>query len=530
MLTLGIEFSTQSVKAVLLDLKSAQVIHTGKFNYDDRFPEYGTREGVLPHRNSEIRHTSPRLLLEAVDAIFLMLQGSGADLSRIGTVKIDAMQHCTICTDQTFRDRLRNLDPGLSLLEQVEKSLTRATVPIWEDRSTKKEIEFIDQYLEGDGGAARITGNQAELRFPAAQVMKWGRESPPEYRQTAHIQLLSSFLTSLLLGEPAPVDTGDGWGTNWNHIDIEQPGWHPRALTAVDAYLNLGGSDSITGKTGSMTHYDQPLGTIQTYFTKKYGLPKTAIILAGTGDNPATLLGCGGATTISLGSSYTVNGIMEANEPSPTGEYNLFGYTPGRVMGLSVISNGGKVHHLFIRRYILPDPIQEVTPDYWQLYLHKAGTAFLHPDEKLMLPYLFSESVPLRNRGIIRDQMAEGDDIANIRALHISQALSLRLHSRHLRQTDTLCIAAGGAQNNFLRQLIADVFQTPTYAIHHADYAAPLGCAVSGARHLLNLSYEDAARIFVRVDETTRSSPLPENRPVIDTLLTRYRELEERKP
>lgn len=51
--------------------------------------------------------------------------------------------------------------------------------------------------------------------------MKWAKENPSEYKETAHIFLLSSFITSVLAGKIAPVDTGDGWGTNLNSINIK---------------------------------------------------------------------------------------------------------------------------------------------------------------------------------------------------------------------------------------------------------------------------------------------------------------------
>ena len=89
---LGIDFGTQSAKALVLDVRSAEVIHTDSFEYDTAFPKYGTEGGVLPSQHPALRHTSPLMLLEALDLVFGRLQRNGIDLGSIGAVKIDAMQ------------------------------------------------------------------------------------------------------------------------------------------------------------------------------------------------------------------------------------------------------------------------------------------------------------------------------------------------------------------------------------------------------------------------------------------------------
>jgi sugar (pentulose or hexulose) kinase len=115
MYSLGIELSTQSCKLVVLDVKSSHVIYTGSFNYDRTFPEYGTRGGVLLVEDSDIRHTSPFMLIETLDSGFDTLKNDGIDLSQIKAVKADGMQHCTIYTDESFGKRIQILDPNNSI-------------------------------------------------------------------------------------------------------------------------------------------------------------------------------------------------------------------------------------------------------------------------------------------------------------------------------------------------------------------------------------------------------------------------------
>jgi sugar (pentulose or hexulose) kinase len=99
-----------------------------------------------------------------------------------------------------------------------------------------------------------------------------------------------------------------------------------------------------------------------------------------------------------------------------------------------------------------------------------------------------------------------------------------------LQDVDTLCIVGGGARNHFLRQLVSDVFNARTYLIRNAGYAAPLGCAISGARATLGISYEEAVDRFVAADESSYRSPVGENTRVARKLLNRYRALEDKAP
>jgi xylulokinase len=468
------------------------------------------------------------MLLQALDLALEQLNAERVDLTQVRAIKIDGMQHCTVYSNYLLAGALASLDPGRDLLSQLRHAISRQTSPIWEDRSPVKEAAYLTESLRDQGGIEQLTANRAELRFPAAQILRWGSRNPEELEQTAHIFLLSAFLTSILCGRIVAADTGDGWGTNLNHTDIRNPGWSAPVLAAMHRYLGDAGiRTDLARRIGAMDHYDALAGRIHPYFSEKYRLSPEAVVLAGTGDNPATLLGCGGETVISLGSSYTVNGWSESVTPSHTGEFNVFGYVPGTTMALSVFTNGSKVHDHFLRRYLRQGQPGEITADDWEAYVRAAGPFALGEDEKLMLPYWQAESVPLRAGGIVRSGFEEDDQDANIRSLCVSQVLSLRLHSGHLSPGNSICVVGGGAKNSFLMQLIADVFQVQAYSIHHADFAAPLGCAISGARKLLNLSYQDAAHKYVQRDEGSVRFQEADASPEVSRLLERYRRLEE---
>jgi sugar (pentulose or hexulose) kinase len=89
-------------------------------------------------------------------------------------------------------------------------------------------------------------------------------------------------------------------------------------------------------------------------------------------------------------------------------------------------------------------------------------------------------------------------------------------------------MVGGGSKNAILRQAVADIFNAETFSIKNSDFAAPLGCAISGAKKVLNISYEQAAEFFVQRAEGTSTMPQKDNALVYEKLLRRYSDLESR--
>ncbi|HBE03062.1 MAG: hypothetical protein A2096_06020 [Spirochaetes bacterium GWF1_41_5] len=514
---IGIELSTQSAKYVVLD-ETAAILASGSLAYDERFPQYKTAGGILPHSDSAVRRTSPLLLLEALDGLFSVLKPF---LPHCRAIKCDCMQHATVYTKKIFSEKLQILDHEQSLL-QLSDCFSRQAVPIWEDRSTAEETLFLVSALAGHGGLESKCGNRGECRFAAAQIMKWAKENPAEYSGTVHIQVLSAFVTSILCGKICPVDTGDGWGTNLNNLSIRFPGWSKILIKQAAAYAGIN-PKYFAKKLGRMAAYDKPAGRISAYFSRRYGANPECIILLGTGDNPATLLGMGAATTISLGSSYTVNGVLKKIYTCPGQEYNIFGFIPGTAMALSCITNGSKVHDFFIREYITHG--SKPTAADWFEY-QKFTDGQIDANDPLMLPYLESESVPVKSRGIVRDGFNKSDTRTNIRALHISQALSLRLHSKHLA-SDIILAAGGGAANAGLCRIIADVFAKPLHILPQTSFAAPYGCALSCLRIMNKKSYQQIINIAASIAEKI-ILPDSKTHPAVSVLMERYQKLEKK--
>jgi len=503
----GMERSSGGASVLVLDIDSRKVVYRNMFSYDDAFGDrYDIHGGVLRSDSGE-RHAPQRMLLEAQQALFDRMKGDGFDIPEIVVYKEDDMQHALAFTRRSTRGlerTLRNLDPGRTLAEQIGPHFSRETTHIWEDRTTGDEVAYLNEKLQPYGGMVALTGNPAELRFPAAQLLKWIRERPEEYMHTGLIQPLSAFGTSVLAGKVAPVDTGDGWGTNMNTMNINNPGWCRTITDLIDP--------ALIEKLCGMTHYDTRIGNISRYFVERYGADPDAYVLAGTGDNPAYLL----PFFISAGTSWTVNGGLPGVARS-NGEDNVFGCRPGRAMSLVCFTNGGRLHREFRDRY---------AGGSWDRYHELAAVPY--PGVNIMLPYLLDESVPRRKAGIVRDGFDDSDGSANIRALYDSQVLAARLHSKHMNIPPEIWVVGGGGKSPVLRQTVADVFGKPVKTLQESEFAAVLGNAMAGAADFLNIPYEDAIAQYAAEMPNSRTEPMPQNAAQYREALARYAELEKR--
>jgi len=496
----GIELSSQGAGIGFLDLSSGG-FHPFSFTYQDEFGgRYPITGGVIRGGN-DVVHVPQTMLLEAQDRLFSMAPREL--LENAVVYKADCMQHAQRFT-RNLAHGLGRMDPAKSIAENLSPYNTRETVPIWEDRSTRDtEVPYLNEQVAGFGGMVAMTANPTEPRFPAAQLLRWKKSCPGEYDRTTEIRALSAGVASNLAGAVVDTDTGDGWGTNLNTRNITNPGYDRRItdLIAPDLHEKLGG----------MIHYDTRVGRLSPYYVKRFGAKPGAVVLAGTGDNPAYLLGF----FLSAGTSWTLNGELPDVAVS-NGEDNIFGCKPGRVMSLVCFTNGGRLHEEFRDRYAGKS---------WEQY-HELGSR-AEPWQHLMLPYKYAESVPRKSGGIIREEgFDDGDPGANIRALYDSMVASARIHSKHMRLPDTIWVLGGGGKSPILLHSIADAFGRRVKTLAEYKHAAIFGDCLAGAADALDISYTDAVGEFAKVLPGAIADPDPANAQQVQAALDRYRALE----
>ena len=119
MLTLGIDSSTQGVKAVAWDIEAQKVVFSASVNYGRNLSQYASPDGFLPNDDVLVRHADPRMWVEGLELVLAKLQASGCPMSEIAAIGGDAQQHATVY--------LQSLD---------QLVFSRKTSPIWMDSST----------------------------------------------------------------------------------------------------------------------------------------------------------------------------------------------------------------------------------------------------------------------------------------------------------------------------------------------------------------------------------------------------------
>src|SRR5262249_38456560 len=239
--------------------------------------------------------------------------------------------------------------PGQDLPGQIHDLFSRAASPIWMDSSTGAECCAITDAVGGAQALARLTGSRAFERFTGPQIRKFAASDSDAYARTERIHLVSSFLASLLVGGHAPIDAGDGSGMNL--MDLGARRWAPAALRAtaprLDARLPpIAPSWSVVGR-------------LAPYWTRRYGLP-AAKVVAWSGDNPCSLIGCGlvreGRVASSLGTSDTLFGFMKEPRVDPSGVGHAFASPTGDFMGLTCFRNGSLARERIRDQYGLDWP------------------------------------------------------------------------------------------------------------------------------------------------------------------------------
>jgi xylulokinase len=466
-LFLGLDSSTQSLSAVVIDLAARKVVYEKSLNFDRALPQYKTQNGVLPNRDPLVKHSPPLLWADALDLIFAEMKKDGVALGEILAISGSGQQHGSVYFNERIDAALANLNPQTTLVENLRGVFARKTSPIWMDSSTAPECAEIRKKLGGIKYTASRTGSDAFERFTGPQIRKFAKTEPKAYAKTAHIALVSSFLASLLAGKIAPIDFGDGAGMNL--MDIRRKVWDMDALKAT--------APNLKKKLPPLAASGQIIGPVSAYFVNKYGLNPEALATVWTGDNPASVIGLGlikpGQVAISLGTSDTFFGSMEKCQTDENGEGHVFGSPTGGYMTLICFKNGSLAREKIRELYGIVD---------WKKFGELLAKTKPGNDGGILLPWFEAEIVPRVNRpGIRRFDLDEKNAAANCRAIFEAQMLSMRLHSQWMNVSPEKIYATGGASNDrALLQVLADVMNCRVLRIEVSKSAA-LGAALQAA-------------------------------------------------
>ncbi|NOY82829.1 MAG: carbohydrate kinase [Kiritimatiellaeota bacterium] len=495
---LGLDSSTQSLSAVLVDLDGAEVVAEASVNFEHDLAEYNCPQGVLPNANPLVKHSDPLMWAAALDALLTRMRDTGVDFSRLAGISGSGQQHGTVYLKHGFLAR-RNRSAAPDLAAAVRPFLSRRTSPIWMDSSTGEECAEITHAVGGPEEMQRRSGSPAVERFSGPQIRKFWKEATDSYEDTSVIHLVSSFMASLLTGVSAPIDFGDGAGMNL--MNLADGAWDPILCAAT--------APGLAEKLPELVPSDTIVGPVSAYFVERYGVPPDTPVVVWSGDNPNSLIGVGGwapgTPVISLGTSDTFFAAMREPRVDPQGYGHVFGNPAGGFMSLICFKNGALAREAVRDRFGLD----------WAGFETLLARTPPGNNGNMMLPYFIPEITPLVLEAgpvyVGTDEFREGRDApAVVRAVIEAQAARLRLHSEWIEGRPTAVrVTGGGAANTGICRILADMFGVLVQRLDVGNSAA-LGAAMRAAQAVSGVSWQELSRKFAEPAPGGDVLPTPE--------------------
>src|SRR5579872_6584833 len=158
-LFLGLDCSTQSLSALLIDFDSKKVIYEKQLIFEKEFPQYQTKSGTL--RQGHVVHSPPLMWVDALERLFKEMKKE-VDLGSVLAISGSAQQHGSVYLNDTFASALGTM--------QLQHVFSRKTAPIWMDSSTTKECEEIREAMGGSLATIECTGSDTFERFTGPQI------------------------------------------------------------------------------------------------------------------------------------------------------------------------------------------------------------------------------------------------------------------------------------------------------------------------------------------------------------------------
>lgn len=489
---LGLDASTQSLTAVLIDTIDGRIIHVCSVNFGNDLPSFGLPHGYDDSGEGGEVFSNPLMWLDALDLVLQRMVDEGVDLSSVRGVSGSGQQHGSVYLSCEFREKIGALEPTKSLSTQLADCFTRKESPIWMDGSTSQECAEITAALGGEQEVCSRSGSVATERFTGPQIRKFAKQNPEQYAATDRIHLVSSFFASIMAGRDAAIDRGDGAGMNL--MNLGRGEWDDDLLAAT--------ADDLRAKLPDVCASSTVSGRIAGYFVERYGFSADCETILWSGDNPCSLVGMGasspGSLVISLGTSDTVFSSMPDAKFDPEGFGHAFGNPMGGFMSLSCFKNGSLAREAVKDRFGLE----------WSAFDADAlSETPMGNDGLMMLPFFEPEITPRVNTGgVVFNRDGEHTPAQWVRAVLEGQFLNMRLHSQWLGIAPTRIRLTGGAsRNNGIAQVIANVFAVPVDRLETTE-SAGLGAAMRAAS-ACGESLDTLESTFCKVDEAFSVSP-----------------------
>jgi xylulokinase len=294
-LVAGIDSSTQSTKALVVDADSGEVVASGQSPH--------VVSGTGGARESE------------VEGWWAALGAALAETGRareVGAISVAAQQHGLVVRDGAGRP----LRPAV----------------LWNDTRSAPDAAALVDALGGSAAWAEQIGLVPVASFTVTRWAWLRRVEPDVAAATRSIRLPHDELTERLTGRGV-TDRGDASGT----------GWWSTASEAYDAgVLGLPAVELDPAFLPEVLGPAEAAGQVSRAAAEALGLREGALVGPGTGDNMGAALGLGlepGTPVISLGTSGTVYAAMSARAADASGVVAGFADAAGGFLPLAATLN-----------------------------------------------------------------------------------------------------------------------------------------------------------------------------------------------
>ncbi|MFJ3234699.1 xylulokinase [Streptomyces sp. NPDC086787] len=290
-LVVGVDSSTQSTKALVVDASTGRVVASGQ----------------APHTVSAGagRESDPRQWWEALCEA---LRQCGDSAHEAAAVSIGGQQHGLVTLDAQG--------------EPVRPAL------LWNDVRSAPQARRLVEELGGPKVWAERTGSVPTVSFTVTKWAWLADHEPDAVQATKAVRLPHDYLTERLTGQ-GTTDRGDASGTGW---------WASGTESYDDEILRHVGLDPVL--LPRVVRPGEVAGTIR----DSHDLPfsKGTLVAPGTGDNAAAALGLGlrpGAPVLSLGTSGAVYAVSQHRPADPSGTVAGFADAHGAWLPLACTLN-----------------------------------------------------------------------------------------------------------------------------------------------------------------------------------------------
>ncbi len=490
-LALGLDSSTQSLSAVVIDIDAAEKCfeHSLDYRTDARLNPFGVGEDyVLSPREEGEAEQPPLMYLASLDALFADMREAGIPLENILLINTSGQQHGHVYLNRdadALLARLARRSEGASSLQILLKdAFAYPNAPIWMTANTTAQAESVRDGVGGKSEMIDLSGSDAPLRFTGAVVRRVGEQFPECYAATAKVQLISSFIPAVLTGNAeVPIDYGNGCGMSL--MNYRNKVWDT-ALLAATADGLPGGVEALQSKLPALTRPDSVVGCLAAYYIEKYGFDDRCAVIAGSGDNPQSKVPVAG-DLLSLGTSFVNMVSTDGDTLDPEGFANAMYDGINRPFMFGCRTNGAMVWDAVRSHYGLAK--EEYAPA-------EAALQTVDPGKFMTFWQPKTESFPVSGAfALIRAsaQSTLAEDYTGI--IETSLAAVYIYSAVFTKQTQEPLFVTGGATDSpEIMRRVAGIWNRPTLPVEKGG--AALGAAVAGVKALFDTDSDMEAESF----------------------------------